>query len=278
MADRGPNDARPSSVRSDQDRLNGRIYSAPNIARWYTRHDLDGAETMALLRYQPAFAGRDVLDMGVGAGRTSRYLAPLSRRYVCVDFSPPMVSYVRAHFPAVDVRLADMRDLSAFADASFDFVLASCNLIDAVSHVDRLRVLGEVRRVIRRPGVFAFSSHNRRFRTALSGPIWQWSRNPATQFLHALRYLRGMMNHARVGRLRRNEDGYALLNDAGHDYAALHYYIDRRTQRRQLCEAGFRVTDEFDITGRRLNDADDDADSPSVMYVAEATERAGQGG
>src|SRR5262245_15665040 len=116
---------------SDQDRVNRRVYHAKNIASWYRSDSLDSPETMALLAYQPAWADRDVLDLGVGSGRTTRFLAPLARRYVCVDSSPAMVAYVRTHAPTVAVHLADMRDLSLFADGNFDFVFASCNLIDA---------------------------------------------------------------------------------------------------------------------------------------------------
>jgi SAM-dependent methyltransferase len=258
---------------SAQDRVNQRIYQAPNIARFYQSDELDRAETMALLCYQPAFAGRDVLDLGVGAGRTSRFLAPLAARYACLDSSGPMIQYLRAQFPKLEASLADMRDLSAFAPSSFDFVLASCNLIDAVSHEDRLRVLAEVRRVLRPDGTFMFSSHNRRLRTAHSGPRMVWDRNLVTQALQAVRFIRSWINHARVGRLRRIEPDYALLNDPGHDYAALHYYIDRQTQRRQLHGTGFQLLDVFGGDGRRLAPEDDDQDSPSLLYVAKKTEQ-----
>jgi SAM-dependent methyltransferase len=259
----------PPPQESAQDRVNRRIYHAPNISRWYRSSALDFAETMALLRYQPAFAGRDVLDLGVGTGRTSRYLAPLAGRYVCVDSSPPMVAHVHAHLPGVEIHLADMRDLGAFATGSFDFLLASCNLIDAVSHDDRLRVLAEVRRLLRPDGVFMFSSHNRRLRTATSGPRLVRAHNPATQAALIWRYARSLVNHARVHRLRLIESDYALLNDSGHDYAALHYYVDRETQRLQLERAGFRVRDILDSFGRPLQDGDDDSESPSLLYVAE---------
>lgn len=254
---------------SPQDRVNRRIYQAPGIARYYQSDRLDIAETMAFLAYQPAFAGRDVLDMGVGAGRTTRYLMPLARRYECIDSSAPMVEYVRHRLPGVPIRRADMRDLSAFATASFDFVLASCNLIDAVSHDDRFVVIAEVHRTLRPDGLFVFSSHNRRFRKATSGPRMVWVRNPATQLLHVARYARSWMNHLRVGRLRRFEAEYALLNDPGHDYAALHYYIDARTQRRQLEQSRFRLLDIFEESGRRLGAEDEATDSPSLLYVAE---------
>jgi SAM-dependent methyltransferase len=256
---------------SEQDRLHQRIYFAPNISRWYRETALDLGETMALLRNQPAFCGREVLDLGVGTGRTTRYLAPLASRYVCVDSSPPMVEYVRLHLPGIDIRQADARDLSAFAPGSFDFVLASCNLLDAVSHDDRLRVLAEVRRVLRPGGIFLFSSHNRRSRRALSGPRLARSRNPATQALLVWRYVRGLANHFRVRRFRRFEAEYALLNDSGHDYAVLHYYVDRETQQRQLERAGFRVREVMGADGRLLKDGDDDGESASLLYVGERT-------
>jgi SAM-dependent methyltransferase len=268
MQDVSVHEVRAVLPRTAQDRLNLRIYHASNVTRAYRSEQLEPPETMALLRYQPAFAERDVLDLGVGTGRTTRYLAPLARTYVGIDSSPTMIEFMRRSFPGVDVRPGDLRDLSAFADHSFDFVFGPCNVIDAVSHADRLRVLAEVHRVLRPSAVFAFSSHNRRLRTALSGPRLHWAKNPGTQILHGVRYARSLINHARVSRLRRIEAEYALLNDEGHDYAVLHYYISRDTQRRQLEDAGFRVLDEFDAAGHVLHHDADDTVSPHVLYVA----------
>jgi hypothetical protein len=123
-----------------------------------------------------------------------------------------------------------------------------------------------------------FSAHNRRWRWALSGPRLGRARNPASQAVLVWRYVRGLVNHARVRRFRRLEREYAVLNDSGHDYAALHYYIDRDTQRRQLEQAGFRLCEVFDVRGRSLHDGDDDSDSPSLMYVAERVTTTDAGG
>ena len=59
-----------------QDRINRRVYHAKGVDRIYRRHELHRVETLALLQHQPCFAGRDVLDIGVGTGRTAHYLAP----------------------------------------------------------------------------------------------------------------------------------------------------------------------------------------------------------
>ena len=81
-----------------------------------------------------------------------------------------------------------------------------------------------------------------------------------------------MINRRRIRRLRLVDGEYALLNDVGHDYAALHYYIDRGTQRRQLVRTGFLLRDVFDVFGLVVGDAGDDSASGSLLYVAERGE------
>jgi len=71
-----------------------------------------------------------------------------------------MVDAAKDRYPDREFRQVDARDLSAFADESFDFVLFSYNGLDCVGHADRLQVLAEVHRVVRPGGVFMFSSHN----------------------------------------------------------------------------------------------------------------------
>jgi SAM-dependent methyltransferase len=250
-----------------QDRISRSVYHAPDIARHYQSRSLSAAETAALLKYQSAFSGRDVLDIGVGTGRTSWYLAPLARRYLGVDYSPTMVSSFRAALPGIDVREADVRDLSELESGSFDFVLASCNVLDALSHLDRLSALREVRRLLRVGGLFVFSSHNRGVPAAFGPPRLAWSRNPVNQLMHLFVYLKRLVNHARLRRLRRSEAEYALLNDAAHDYSLLHYYIDRDSQRRQLEHTGLRLIDVFTASGRAADADEVDAQSSSLLYV-----------
>jgi SAM-dependent methyltransferase len=253
----------------EQDRVNRRVYHSAKIASWYTSRGLTDAETAALLKYQPAFAGRDVLDLGVGTGRTTWFLEPLARRYVAVDYSPAMVEHVRVRMPEIEVQQADMRDLSPFAAGTFDFILASNNVIDALSPGDRLRALDEAHRVLRPGGIFVFSSHNRSVPASLRGPTLARSRNPVTQARHLLSYGRSLVNHAKLRGLRRFEDEYALLNDIGHDYGVLHYYIDRDSQRKQLEQNGFRLLDVLAASGRLIRDSEEDTQSSSLHYVCE---------
>lgn len=251
-----------------QDEVNRRVYHAPGVDRQYTSWTLTRAETATLLKYQSAFAGRDVLDLGVGTGRTSIYLAPLAKRYEAIDYSPVMVERMRSNLPGISVRLADMRELTAFQNGCFDFVFGPNNVIDAVSHEDRLRVLAEAHRVLRPGGFFIFSSHHRLYGKALSGPRIGRSRNPATQAMKVFGWVVQLFNHMRIRQLRRFEEEFALLNDEGHDYACLHYYIDQGHQRQQLTRTGFSVVDVLDRDGSSLNEDEPATDSPWLMYVA----------
>ena len=60
--------------------LNRSVYEKRGVYRHYLSEALLPQEIACLLKYQPCFYGRDILDVGVGAGRTTRYLAPLAKR------------------------------------------------------------------------------------------------------------------------------------------------------------------------------------------------------
>lgn len=251
-----------------QDGVNRAVYFSPGVYTHYLSQHLTRPEVICLLKYQPYIAGKDVLDVGVGAGRTTGYLAPLARRYEAVDYSPVMVEYSRKTMPGICVHQADFRDLSAFSDGSFDFVFASDNVIDALAHEDRLRALREARRVLREGQILALSSHNIHYKKAYSNPELEFHRNPVTLARNLIRYLRQLKNHWNVGDLRETREEYALLNDVGHDYACLHYYTGRSNMKVQLENAGFRLVEVFNNRGESLEEGQDDSESPNLLYVA----------
>jgi SAM-dependent methyltransferase len=102
----------------------------------------------------------DVLDIGVGTGRNTRYVRPRVRRYVAIAFSAAMVTECRARHPDVHVSVGDARDLRRFADGEFDFALFSYNGNDYVEPAEREAVLVGIRRILRVDGLFVYSSHN----------------------------------------------------------------------------------------------------------------------
>ena len=257
-----------TAVSPGQDDINRAVYCTPGVYRYYLSTVLTPPEAACLLKYQPHISGHDVLEIGVGAGRITRYLTPLARRYEGVDYSPVMVGYLKQAMPEININEADFRDLSIFDAGSFDFVFAPDNVIDALSHGDRLRALSEATRVLRSGGIFAFSSHNLRYKKAYSPPWIDWSSNPVRLAAHCVQYVMCWHNHIRVRRLRKTTTEFALLNDPGHRYACLHYYAARPTVTAQLDKAGMRLLEAFDSAGRVAPEAGDDSDSSSLLYVA----------
>jgi SAM-dependent methyltransferase len=248
--------------------INFRVYHSRKVLSSYRDNTLTPMEAAALLKYQAGFFARDVLDVGVGTGRTSRYLVPLARHYLGIDYSPVMLARLAVTMPQVPVRRLDMCDLSALGSASFDFVFAPNNVLDAVSHGLRLRALCEWQRVLRPGGLLIFSAHNRHYRHALRGPRLAAARNPVTQLCQLLRFARCWCNFARLAGERMQTGEFALLTDSGHDYACLHYYIGRCAQHAQLHACGLQCIDTLNHLGDPAGSDADVSDSPSLMYIA----------
>lgn len=139
---------------------NARLFdSADIVADYEALAGLSPCEQTLFERYIPA--GSDVLDLGVGAGRTVEPLRARAHRYVGVDYAPNMIESCRARFPDVEFHVGDAADLSRFDDQSFDAVVFSFNGIDCLYPDEvRLRCVDECRRVLRPGGTFLLSVHN----------------------------------------------------------------------------------------------------------------------
>jgi SAM-dependent methyltransferase len=139
-------------------------YERPSQVRTFTavKH-LEAPEAWLLEHVEASLPELDVLDLGVGAGRTTYHFGPSARAYVGVDYSAPLVAVARGRFADqahISFLAADARRLAGLGDATFDLVLFSVNGIDCVDNQGRAAALSEVARVLRPGGLFFFSSHN----------------------------------------------------------------------------------------------------------------------
>jgi ubiquinone/menaquinone biosynthesis C-methylase UbiE len=237
---------------------NRRVFDS--VAGSYVDLALKPAERAVMARLGGRLHELEMLDIGVGAGRTGYTFAPLVRRYVGLDYSPRMVERARellGEGAGVSLVLGDARDLSV-VEGPFDFVIFSFNGIDAVAHVDRLKILAEVRRMLKPGGHFLFSSHSigalplatrkaraERFRGSRAYEIYAR--------LGDLRYGRRMraINRALdLDAARRR--GWVIVPHIGHDFRIDDYYVDPVHQVEQLRDAGLRVEAIYDVAGREV--------------------------
>ena len=112
------------------------VYEDPEIVDYYrTIQGLQASEESILAILRGDIGGFRMLDIGIGAGRTTEVFAPLVSKYVGVDYSSAMVDACRDRFrdsnETWSFQLADARSLVQFDDRSFDFVLFSFNGIDS---------------------------------------------------------------------------------------------------------------------------------------------------
>jgi SAM-dependent methyltransferase len=265
-------DHAPAAPDDPQREVNDRAWRGDAYVRAYATRELRPVEVVLLERYRDALGGR-VLELGCGAGRLTGYLAELSPSVIGIDLSPAMIAFCRAHYPAATFDVRDLRDVARFGPAAFDAVVAPYNVIDVLGDAERRAVLTDLHEIVRPGGLLILSSHNR----AIAGH--------AADGLHphpgSLRALVGMLlelplrlrNHRRLERFERSEADYAIVNDVAHNYALLHYYIERDVQARQLAAAGFELIECLDLDGRPVGEGERSSSS-ELHYVARRTESA----
>jgi SAM-dependent methyltransferase len=233
---------------------NSDTYRSLRVVKSYAGfEDLFPAEAEIFRRYPRQFSGA-VLDIAIGAGRTTRVLLPQAKKYVGFDFSAGMVSLSKAYFPDADLRQLDMRETpQVFAGQRFDAILISFNGIDYISWEHRNTLLAALREMLTPSGVLAFSTHdleavneNRGFRIRDDlRPDWRewWSRPIAgAKKLAKLPFwmARALPNYLKHRSLEKIFDGFAYVNDSGENYGLLTCYVSSARQIGALEAMGYR--------------------------------------
>lgn len=240
---------------------------------------LDRGEETSLLRVADEVRGGPLLDLGVGAGRSTSLMRMLGADYVGVDYTPSMIESCRRRFPTERFELADARDLSMFPDGYFALVLFTFNGIDAVGHEDRLRIIGEARRVLRPGGYFVFNSHNHDGPSFTDSP---WNLRPLTPMAPrriAYNVVRrvaelpfSVANFRRLKAESSDEGTHAMYPSASHRFGLVVYFTTVDAQLDALTQAGFAPVEIYtDLDGERIEATADTRRNVWLYFVARAT-------
>jgi ubiquinone/menaquinone biosynthesis C-methylase UbiE len=196
-----------------------------------------------------------MLDIGVGAGRTTAHFADLVAEYVAVDYSETMIRACKHRFGNVSSHIAfevcDVRSMTIFPDSAFDFILFSYNGIDSISHEDRLIAFREIKRVCKSGGLFCFSTHNLQSieqlfavqSSDLARSVYRkWIRNPMLMLLNE-----------NFQELKKRP--FAIIRDGTHWFRLKNYYITPSEQLRQLEQFGFKNARLYQLNGDEIRES-----------------------
>ena len=254
--------------------FNTTAWADGDYVREYSGRALQPAEAALLARHSQALRG-SVLELGAGAGRLTRVLVTLAALVVAVDVSERMAEACRHNVPQARTQVGDLRDLSALDDGAFGAIVASNNLLDVLSHEERVPVLEGFARVLEPGGTLLFSSHNQANIPSLDpaqGSITHGALHSPRDLARAVYQSRTvpkrMRNRRAARRFERAGGDYAIVNDPVHDHRLAHYYIARDAQERQLADAGFTLVDALDVDGQPVPPGADAASSASLHYAA----------
>jgi len=103
-----------------------------------------------------------LLDLGCGTGRLCCHFAPKGYECVGVDLSEEMLLKARTNCPSATFLNANLVDLSAVSDASFDYAACLFSTLGMVrGEENRAKVLANAFRVLKPGGKFVLHAHNR---------------------------------------------------------------------------------------------------------------------
>lgn len=255
-----------------QERVNRRVYLSPRPLLTYMRGKILPPERWFFDRFGPALAGKRVLELGCGAGRITRSLLDLTPDVTAIDLSPTMIAFCRRKLRRGRYIVGDLRSARQVAAGPYDAVVAGANVLDVLSHDDRIAVLADIAMLLDPGGVLYFSSHNRRSRRGLAeaaaGPSLRRFGNPYRQLRALVNFVLGKVNHRKLAPYQEVHPGYAILNDDAHGWRLLHYYVDRDEQARQLRSVGLELAHVVTPAGEELGASADEGAFTELHYVA----------
>lgn len=257
----------PDARQTFQAEANDTLWRDTDVTGVYDNRTLRPVEVRLLVSYRDELTGR-VLDLGCGAGRLTGYLVEGGADVHGIDISERMLAVARTRYPGARWEQGDLRAVGELPAGAYDVVVLAWNVIDVLDDATRREFLGAVRRVLTPDGLLIFSSHNLAAADT-RGDATRVRRDTPKHLVRDLLTLpRRWRNHRRRAPYEVHADDHAILNDLTHDFSAMHYYIGRDAQQRQLEAAGFELLECRDLDGRLVAPGEAAAGSSELHYVA----------
>lgn len=226
--------------------LNQQTYNSQNVIADYEKNDfLFKAENHILIKLRSYLRNASVLDIGIGAGRTTKRLVNLCDKYTGIDYSENFIEHCKEKFSSVQnasFHFGDARFMPQFVSNSFDFILFSFNGIDCVDMEGRKLIIAESKRLLKDKGMFCFSFHN--FYTIPKLYSLYVSKNPLKWNASWHRYK--MVNKMNPDQQSFSNRDYIILRDGENNFETDVMYTKPKFQLQMLKNYGFEPVCFYD--------------------------------
>jgi len=243
-------------------------YESPGVVKYFARLDqLQKPELTILNLLKTELPHMKMLDIGVGAGRTTVYFANVVREYLGLDYSTKMIEVCQKRFPQADTNMSfgigNVKNMDMLADDYYDFILFSYNGLDLLSHEERMVALEEIKRVAKNRAYFCFSSHNIQ---AIDGLFkLSFTIRPIKFVKNIIKYILLRLLNDKYGEI--GKYNYTIINDGAHAFRLKTYYIRPKHQITQLHDSGFQGIRIFSLTGHEVTHNVAEAQDSWLYYL-----------
>lgn len=225
-------------------------YNSPEIVEFYFQYrDYTKPELAIFERFRGDFPEMKLLEIGIGGGRITDYLAPRVKEFTGIDYSENMVKACKQRFKKhkenFNLFHCDARDMSMFEDRSFDFIFFSFNGIDFADYDDRIKVFKEIIRVGKEKAYFYFSTHNLQNMSKFLSLSFHLPKNPL-KWISAIKFYKLARKYNGSPSTYDNKK-YAIIKDGGHNFGIDSFYIKPIEQINQLKMLRFQDIEVYSL-------------------------------
>ena len=146
---------------------NNSKWNNQKIIKWYcSRKHIQNGEKK-ILELVDFSNVNNMLDIGVGGGRTSIYFIELVKSYLGIDIIPDFINFLQKKYSQEQFKCMNVLDITNLGK-TFDYILISHNGIDNLITLEKYtKTLDNMYKVCNKNGYVCFSSHN----------IWKLNKN-----------------------------------------------------------------------------------------------------
>jgi ubiquinone/menaquinone biosynthesis C-methylase UbiE len=221
------------------------------VEEYIGQKNLQKSEQTILKKFYSQIQDSVLLDVGIGAGRTTYHLSAIAKKYVGIDISSAMINGAKNNFKNlnIDFQVCDARNMKVFEDAMFDVIFFSFNGIDYIDEDGRDLFFKEVKRISKKNALLIFSTHN-----ILNLPnlfSFKFSYHPRELCYNLIKYLK-LRNFNKNTLVNLKDKNVIKINDGAHDFCLETIYILPEYQVKELEKMGFTNVNCFDYYSGNL--------------------------